>query len=232
MPRTARASVGGLCYHVINRGNGRATVFHDAEAYADFLALIDRAAARLPMRVLAFCLMPNHVHLVLWPRRDGDLSRWMQWLLTAHVRRHHRRRGTDGHVWQGRFKAFPIQQDAHLLTVMRYVERNPVRAKLAPRAADWPWSSAPQRGRRGQPDWLAAPPVPLPAGWPRFVDAAQTPAELDLLRRAVTRGTPYGAPAWVARTAARLGLMSTIRPRGRPPKRPPAGKAAGKMADG
>jgi len=85
------------------------------------------------MRVLAYCLMPNHFHLALWPQADGDLSRWMQWVLTAHVRRYHRHYGSSGHVWQGRFKAFPIQADGHLLTVLRYIERNPVRAGLGGR---------------------------------------------------------------------------------------------------
>ena len=84
------------------------------------------------MRLLAFCLMPNRFHLVAWPRKDGDLSKWMQWLMTSHVRRYHRHYDSSGHVWQGRFKAFPVQSDEHLLTVMRYVECNPVRAKSIP----------------------------------------------------------------------------------------------------
>ncbi len=123
MPRTARASVGGVCYHVLNRGNARMRVFHGDEDYEAFVDLLDRACERLPMRVLTYCLMPNHFHLVLLPHGDGDLGRWMQWLLTSHVRRHHRRRRSSGHVWQGRFKAFPIQQDAHLVMVLRYVQR-------------------------------------------------------------------------------------------------------------
>jgi putative transposase len=90
MPRTARASIGGYCYHVLNRGNNRAAVFHKDEDYEAFVAILAAACQRLPMRVLAFCLMPNHFHLVLWPRHDGDLSRWMQWSLTTHVRRYHR----------------------------------------------------------------------------------------------------------------------------------------------
>lgn len=113
MPRTARASVGGVCYHVINLGNGRSRVFHEPGDYDAFVALIAEAARRVRVRVLAYCLMPNHFHLVLWPRHDGDLSRFMQWLLTAHVRRYHRHHRGSGHVWQWRFKAFPIQQDAH-----------------------------------------------------------------------------------------------------------------------
>ena len=83
MPRTARASVGGMCYHVLNRGNGRAEVFHKDGDYAAFVELMAEANERLPMRILGYCLMPNHFHLVLWPRGDGDLSRWMQWLLTV-----------------------------------------------------------------------------------------------------------------------------------------------------
>ncbi|MDF0676138.1 MAG: transposase [Nitrospira sp.] len=103
MPRAARASAGGLCYHVINRGNARAEVFRKAEDYAAFRDLLAEAVDRVRMRVLAYCLMPNHFHLVLWPRGDGDLSRFMQWLLTAQVRRYHRHYHLSGHVWQGRF---------------------------------------------------------------------------------------------------------------------------------
>ena len=145
MPRTARAAAGNWCYHVLNRGNGRAEVFHKDDDYAAFLALLPPACERLPMRILGWCLMPNHFHLVLWTHEDGDLGRWMQWLLTSHVRRYRRHYGGSGHVWQGRFKAFPIQQDEHLLTVLRYVERNPLRANLVKRAEAWRWSSLPSR---------------------------------------------------------------------------------------
>ena len=141
MPRTARASQGGYCDHLINRGNARRRVFRKDRDYEAFIKLLGDANERLPMRIIGFCLMPNHFHLVLWPHGDGDLSRWMQWLLTAQVRRHHRHYHGSGHVWQGRFKAFPIEQDEHLATVLRYVERNPVRGNLVERAEQWRWSS-------------------------------------------------------------------------------------------
>lgn len=141
MPRTARASAGGYCYHVLNRGNARAQIFHAPDDYHAFLRVLDLACQRIPLRVLAYCLLPNHFHLALWPYADGDLSRWMHWLQTAHVRRYHRHYQSSGHIWQGRFKAFPIQQDEHLLTVMRYIERNPLRAGLVERAEHWEWSS-------------------------------------------------------------------------------------------
>jgi putative transposase len=218
MPRTARASVGGVCYHVINRGNGRAEVFHQDGDYAAFVKLLLMANERLPLRILGYVLMPNHFHLVLWPRGDGDLSRWMQWLLTAHVRRYHRHYASSGHVWQGRFKAFPIQRDAHLLTVLRYVERNPRRANLVERAEDWPWSSLSWRRRGRQPALLAEWPVPCPRNWVATVNAAQNPAEEEALQRSIARGAPFGDAQWQTRTAARLGLESSLRPRGRPRK--------------
>ncbi len=137
MPRTARASIGGLCYHVINRGNARGTVFHDPTDFRGFIHLLGSACQRLRLDILAFCLMPNHFYLVIRPYQDGDLSRRMQWLLTSHVRRYHCRYRTEGRIWQLRFKAFPIQDDNHLITVVRYVERNALRSKLVERAEDW-----------------------------------------------------------------------------------------------
>lgn len=125
MPRSARASSGGYCYHIINRGNARAEVFHKDGDYGAFLRIMGEACVHVPMRVLAHCLMANHFHLVLWPHADGDPSRCMYWLLTTHVRRYLGHYGHSGHVWQGRFKAFPAQGDEHLLTVLRYVERTP-----------------------------------------------------------------------------------------------------------
>ncbi len=148
MPRTARSCLGGYSYHVLNRGNARAIVFQKPDGSDAFLDLMAESSVRTPMRILAYCLMPNHFHLALWPREDGDVSRWMHWLMTTHVRRHLGRYRSSGHVWQGRFKAFPIQEDEHLLAVLRYIERNPLPAGLVGRAEEWPWSSL---------RWLAAP---------------------------------------------------------------------------
>ncbi|MFO0867062.1 MAG: transposase [Gemmataceae bacterium] len=221
MPRTARASVGGVCYHVLNRGNNRDEVFFNDGDYGAFLKAIGHACVEVPMDVFAYCLMPNHFHLVLRPREDGDLSRWMHWLLNAHVRRYHKHHGRSGHLWQGRFKAFPIEEDEHLLTVLRYVERNPVRAKLVRRAENWLWSSAPfwkdePVGER--PSWLADPPIARGKDWLSRVNAALTAGELATVRKSVERGTPLGNPTWQQATAIRLGLESTLRKRGRPPK--------------
>ena len=214
MPRTARASVGGLCYHVINRGNARAEVFHTPADYQAFRTLLKEAVARSGIRVLAYCLMPNHFHLTLWPRRDGELSACMQWLLTAHVRQYHALYHSSGHVWQGRFKAFPIQEDTHLLTVLRYIERNPLRAGFVARAEEWLWSSA--REWKQRPRWLTASPVAKPSPWLSWVNTPMTDGEVEALRHSVNRGTPFGTESWQRRTANRLGLESSMNPRGRP----------------
>jgi putative transposase len=112
-------------YHVLNRGNGRAEVFHKPGDFSAFVKLIGEAKGRYPVKVIAYCLMSNHFHLLVKPIRGEDLSKWMQWLMTTHVWRYHRHHGTSGHIWQGRFKSFIVQQDDHLLTAIRYVEGEP-----------------------------------------------------------------------------------------------------------
>jgi putative transposase len=109
MPREARASKAGYCYRVFNRDNSRRTVFHKNGDFAAFVKLLREAGERTPVRLLAYCVMPNHFHLALWPRQDDDLSDYMMWLLTAHVRRYHQHSHSSGHIGQGRFRAFPIQ---------------------------------------------------------------------------------------------------------------------------
>jgi putative transposase len=219
MPRSARSISDGGCYHLINRGNNRSTVFNSASEYAAFLGLLRAAQERVRLRLLAVCLMPNHFHLVVAQQQAADISLWMHWLLTTHSHRYHLRHGTSGRVWQGRFKAFPIEQDDHLLTAMRYVERNALRAGFVTRAEDWQWSSvAWRRTARDGDELLADPPVALPSDWIAIVNAPQTPQEVEALRVCVNRQSPYGAEPWVKNEAERLGSAGPGRPRGRPRK--------------
>lgn len=218
MPRPQRAALGGYCYHVLNRGNGRQKVFRKPADYVAFRECMADASLARPVRLVAYCLMPNHFHLVLWPERDGDLSTWMQKLTTAHVRRYHAHHKTSGHLWQGRYKSFPIQEDDHLRTVIRYVERNPLRAGLTKSARDWEWSSLPGRTLDEPPLPLATSPVPLPDDWPDRVDERQTEAELKTLRECLARNRPYGTDRWTKTTAGKLKQDQSLRPRGRPRK--------------
>jgi putative transposase len=220
MGRPLRTPAGGLVYHALNCANRRAQLFADAGDYAVFVRTLADAQAEHPMRLLAYCVMPNHWHLVLWPEQDGSLSRFAGWLTLTHTQRWHAYRNSagSGHVYQGRFKSFVIEADAHLLTVSRYVERNALRAGLVRRAEDWCWGSLWQRlhgDADGRPA-LATGPVRLAADWAEWVNAPQTLAEEAALRRCARRGEPFGSAAWVERTVESFGLHSTRRPPGRP----------------
>jgi putative transposase len=221
MPRVARYAPGGIVYHVLNRANGRRRLFRKERDFFAFEQVLAEAHARTPgVRVLDWCVMPNHWHLVLWPRRGGELSAFMRWLTLTHAQRWKRAHGAvgHGHLYQGRFKSFPVQEDHHLLTVLRYVERNPVRAGLAARAADWRWGSAFVREQRAHDlrPLLTSWPIDRPRGWAALVDRPQTEEEETAVREHLRRGRPLGDADWVRTTAAALNLGYTLRPRGRP----------------
>ena len=139
MARAPRVDVGDLVYHVINRANGRMTIFEEEWMYQDFEYLLNEMRELYSVRILAYTIMPNHWHLLLYPRQDGDLSAGMGWLGTAHTRRYHAQTHTigGGHLYQGRYKSFLVDDDTYLLTVIKYIERNPVRAKLSKTAESW-----------------------------------------------------------------------------------------------
>jgi putative transposase len=183
-------------YHVLNRANRGARIFQHPCDYETFETVLSEALDRLPMRLLAYCIMPTHWHLVLWPKEGDHLSKFMSWLTTTHVRRWTAYRELDGmgHLYQGRFKSFPVHTDGHFLTVCRYVERNPVRASLAKRAEDWQWGSLWRRvhGNAAHPSLLAEWPLPLPANWLHWVNQPLTDAEAEALRKCVATGNAYG----------------------------------------
>ena len=186
----------------------------DYGAFIDLMALTQR---EVPMRCLAYCLMPNHFHLVLWPTSDGALSRFMFRLTTIHSIRWNAFRGQtgSGHVYQGRFKAFPVHQDRHFLQVCRYVERNALRAGLAVRAEDWPWSSLAQRCGAEREVALTDWPVLRPSDWLSIVQA-ENADEVSAVRHSLFRGAPYGPDTWRQEIALKLGLGASLRPEGKP----------------
>ena len=222
MGRPKRAADGGLVYHVLNRANARMTIFEKEGDYQVFEEILEEAVARFGTQLLAWCLMPNHWHLVVFPAENGELSRFVGWITLTHTQRWHAHRHStgSGHVYQGRFKSFPTQNDGHFLTVCRYAERNALRANLVARAEDWRWSSLWRwsQGNAQQKMLLSPWPVRRSADWLAHVNAPQTEQELAALRRCVQRGCPHGSQAWSAHTIARLGLETTLRPRGRPKK--------------
>ena len=211
-----------MIYHVLNRANARMTIFENDDDYDVFETTLEEAVDRTRTRLLAYCVLPDHWHLIVWPRRDGELSRFVGWLTLTHTQRWHaqRRSRGSGHVYQGRFKSFPVQADEHFLTACRYVERNPIRARLVERAEDWRWCSLHRRprSRAGSETWLSAWPLERPRRWLKLVNTAQPEAELEAMRHAVKRGCPFGEAAWSNKMVRRLGLEMTVRPIGRPRK--------------
>ena len=225
MGRPIRTVAGGLVYHVLNRANARMRIFDKAKDYEAFEQTLVEAVRRVKMRLLAYCVLPNHWHLVLWPREDGDLSAFVGWLTLTHTQRWHAHRhsGGSGHVYQGRFKSFLVASDDYLWAVCRYVERNALRAGLCERAEHWQWSSLWRRafGDAECRVVLSKWPIEVPKDWVRRVNRAESPRELEALRRCVNRGQPFGSEDWVQRMTKRFALDAAFRPRGRPRKESP-----------
>lgn len=207
---------------MLNRAVARLRIFEKPEDYSAFMRVLDETWDEVPLRIFAMVLMPNHWHFVVRPETAAQVSEFFRRLTVTHVMRWHAHyeTGGTGHLYQGRFKSFPVQSDAHLLRVMRYVERNPVRANLIELAEDWPWGSAHLRGQSQETcRWLSIPgDPPLPRNWRSIVNKAESEAELQAVRDSVRRGIPFGESQWTKNSAVRLGLESTIRPRGRPKK--------------
>jgi putative transposase len=220
MPRRCTAVTAGLVFHVMNRAARRAPLFAVSVDYDAFERVLWEAENRVPMRLLAYVVMPNHWHLVVWPLADGALPRYMKWLTRTHAQRWHRAHGSTGTgaLYQGRYKAVPVQTDRHFLVACRYVERNPCRSGLVDRPSDWRWSSAWLGAAPNRPT-LAEWPVSRPADWETWLNAPEHPTAIRSLRRCTKLEVPYGAVDWTHQVALRLGLDGRLRGRGRPPRR-------------
>ena len=203
MPRKPRVDVGGYAQHVINRANERVKFFHTEKDYQEFDDLLVEACERSGVRLIAYALMPNHWHLVLYPQNDGDVGRMIHWLTTTHSARVRVRTETigSGHVYQGRYKSFLVETDNYLLSVVKYVERNPVRAKLVHHAEDWRWGSAYRRifGTQKSKMLLSPSPTPLPLGYRKWVNNADSTSELEEIRVSLDKNLPYGGIDWHAK---------------------------------
>jgi putative transposase len=220
MPRPKRIALGGYVYHVLNRANGRLRIFHTENDFLAFEKILADGSALFTMRLCGYCIMSNHWHLLLWPHGDGDLSDFMRWVTLTHTQRHHSSHAAVGmgHLYQGRYKSFPVQSDPHYLSVLRYIEANPVQAKLVRNASLWAWSSFAVRQGRESDVVLSDGPVELPSDWPKLVHASLDREDLNAIGNSIRRGAPFGDEHWTAAATDHLKLQSTLRPRGRPRK--------------
>ena len=220
MGRVKRVDVGGMIYHALNRANFRSRLFKKAAHYEDFLAIMEESLTFVPMRILAYCLMPNHWHLVLYPRADGDLAKFLQRIAMTHTQRYHVETRTlgYGHVYQGRYRSLPVERGGHFLALVRYVERNAKRAALVKKAEDWPWSSAYARlhGTERQKKLLSRWPTAEPGDYRKWLNHPQDKEEIEKIREAIRKSRPYGSEKWVAKAVAQFGLENTLRNPGRP----------------
>ncbi len=184
-------------FHVLNRGIQGLVPFETAADYEGFLSLLRDACARFSVRLFAYAVMPNHWHQMLGCPRIECLSGMMHWLGTTHAQRWRAARNLRGRgaVYQGRFKSIAVATDRHFLIACRYVERNPLRARLVARAEDWEWSSAsPLARREGRPP-LAEWPVARPEPWLDVLNQPEPPKDLRAIRLCVRRGVPFGLPS-------------------------------------
>jgi putative transposase len=222
MARSARKAPGGLVYHVLNRTVGKMKMFRTSRDFEAFERVLTEARSQHPIQILSYCLLATHWHFVVLPKEDGDLSSFFRWLALTHAMRWRVSHHTVGygHLYQGRFKSFPVQTDGHLLTVCRYVERNALSAGLVEHAESWRWSSLWVRlnGSDEQKSLLSDWPTPRPANWLERVNTPINPREQTRLSVSLTRGRPFGDERWTTRTVSKLGLEYTIRKEGRPSK--------------
>ena len=220
MPRTRRADEAGGIYHALNRGNARNAIFFKDGDYEAFERVVAEGLERYPVDLIAYQWMKNHWHMVVSPRENSAMSAFLGWVTMTHTQRYHAHNKTTGygHVYQGRYKSFPIQDDEHFYVVCRYVERNALTAGIVARAEDWRWGSLWNwNGGDSVIDLSPWPTRRLPS-WIQRVNDVLTKKEADAVKLSIERNRPFGTDDWIQATAKRLGLESTTRSRGRPKK--------------
>lgn len=224
MARLARVVAAGLPHHVTQRGNRRQKVFFGDDDYAAYLALLAEGCRAAGTAVWGYCLMPNHVHLILVPRDEDGLRAALGEAHRRYTRLVNFREGWRGYLWQGRFASFPMDE-THLLAAARYVELNPVRAKLARSARDWRWSSA-RAHLGGRDDGLVTvrPLLDLVPDWRDFLHSGLSDEEHKAIRAGERTGRPLGAAKFTARLEKRLGrTLARQKPGPKPRERKGAG---------
>ncbi|WP_279222718.1 transposase [Stutzerimonas kunmingensis] len=227
MPRQPRLEMTGLPHHVVQRGVDRQAVFFDRECYLDYLHLLHAYAGHLEVNIHSWCLMTNHVHLLLTPHVPGGLSRLMQNLNRRYVQQINRRFGRTGHLWAGRFKASIVSHERYLLSCMRYIELNPVRAGMVPHPEAYPWSSwhanvgerrsmlvVPHAEYRA----LGATDLERQATYRALVLEHEEERVVTQLRAATQQNAAFGSPRFTREIGLMLGRDASIKPRGRPRK--------------
>ena len=222
MARQPRIDIGGEIYHVINRSNARWRIFKTGKDYQAVLDSLEEIKENFSLDIFSFCIMPNHWHFVVKPSQDGDMGRFFGKFTQKVTQRWHAAHHTigSGHLFQGRFKSFIVQEDAYFLQLMRYTEGNPLRAKLVDTAEDWQWSSLSVRlNNQDQAKILLAPwPIDVPQNYLKLANQPLPKSQLENIQHSVVRGKPLGQMEWTQKMINKYDLGHTVRPEGRPRK--------------
>ena len=229
MARLARVVVPGAPHHVVQRGNRRMKTFFGDEDYEAYLSLLAEWCGHYGVSIWAYCLMPNHVHLILVPPSEDSLCRAVGETHRRYTRRVNFRRGWRGHLWQGRFSSF-VMDDSYLASAARYVERNPVKARMTARAEDWAWSSAAghvdrRRACIAESDWLTELTAGWVCDWREYLADARDAATAKTILRHENTGRPLGDAAFVKKLESQLGRVLAPLKRGPKPKKKASSKA-------
>ena len=221
MPRRTQFC-GEFIYHVMNRAAKRVQLFDANSDYIAVEGLLLKAKMATGIRLLDYCIMPNHFHFILWPKAASQMSQFMRRFTGAHAQFWQTAKCSTGSgaVYQGRYKAIPVQTGQHFYNVCRYVERNPLRAGLVTRAEEWPWSGLWRRLHGEHVDLLDPWPIPCPHDWLQTLNAPAEASDVENVQSAIRRGIPLGDPDWIEKTAEAVGLKSRLRPPGRPTRTP------------
>ena len=222
MARQPRIDIAKEVYHVINRANARWRIFKTTKDYAAVIDSLEEIKEEFPLDIFAFCIMPNHWHFAVKPKEDGDMGRFFGKFTQKVTQRWHASHHTtgSGHLFQGRFKSFLVEQDSYFLQLMKYIESNPLRAKLADKAEDWQWGSLflrknnTERSSKILTPW----PVDIPSNYLKLVNQPLPKPQLESIRHSVIRNKPLGGVSWVEKMISKYDLQYTVRPEGRPKK--------------
>lgn len=192
MPRTPRELHENAFYHLINRGNNKQLVFRKDLDFHVFLSLLIESKQQHPLPIFGYCLMPNHYHLILQAKKPETVRRFVHWAMTCFSEYSHAEHKTSGHLWQGRYKNFLIDCDQYLVTALRYIEGNPLRAKLVNSCIEWPWSSAKDHWQNRYSGLVDPPPIALPLDWVNFVNMPLTGREIEIVKKKNRGQSPPG----------------------------------------
>lgn len=222
MPRIARVVAQGYPHHITQRGNYRQKIFSSDTDREKYLSLTDTESKRYGLKILAYCLMPNHVHFIAVPENDDSMGKVFKYANMKYSQAYNKKIGTGGHLFQGRFFS-SVMDERYVIACARYIERNPVRAKMVKTPCDWKWSSAKAHcgiderdtfGVRALFDYADYP----QKNWKKFIEEPDDAEEIKRIRSQTRRGRPLGENQFIRKLEKKLNRFLALKPRGRPKK--------------